>query len=63
MEDSFRVSRYLAEREPRSAVIVGSGYIGLEMADALTHRGLKVTLIGRSRTVLPTVDAEFGHIM
>lgn len=61
MEDSFRVSRYLADREPRSAVIVGSGYIGLEMADALTHRGLKVTLIGRSKTVLPTVDAEFGR--
>jgi NADPH-dependent 2,4-dienoyl-CoA reductase/sulfur reductase-like enzyme len=63
MEDSFRVSRYLADREPRSAVIVGSGYIGLEMADALTHRGLEVTLIGRSKTVLPTVDAEFGHII
>jgi len=54
MEDNFRVSRYLTDRQPRSAVIVGSGYIGLEMADALTHRGLEVTLIGRSKTVLPT---------
>jgi NADPH-dependent 2,4-dienoyl-CoA reductase/sulfur reductase-like enzyme len=60
MADSFRVSSYLTEREPRSAVIVGSGYIGLEMADALTHRGLSVTLLGRSRTVLPTVDPGFG---
>ena len=61
MADSFRVHRYLAEQAPSSAVIVGSGYIGLEMADALTHRGLQVTLIGRSKTVLPTVDASFGH--
>jgi NADPH-dependent 2,4-dienoyl-CoA reductase/sulfur reductase-like enzyme len=63
MEDSFRVSRYISDREPRSAVIVGSGYIGLEMADALTHRGLNVTLIGRSKTVLSTIDAEFGRIV
>lgn len=61
MKDSFRVHRYLDERRPQAAVIVGSSYIGLEMADALTHRGLKVTLIGRSKTVLPTVDASFGH--
>jgi NADPH-dependent 2,4-dienoyl-CoA reductase/sulfur reductase-like enzyme len=63
MEDSFRVHRYLEEQQPQSAVIVGSGYIGLEMADALTHRGVKVTLIGRSKTVLPTVDANFGRII
>ncbi len=63
MEDSFRVNRYLADRQPHSAVIVGSGYIGLEMADALTHRGLQVTLIGRSKTVLPTVDPGFGRIL
>lgn len=61
MADSFRVHRYLAELAPSSAVIVGSGYIGLELADALTHRGLQVTLIGRSKTVLPTVDANFGR--
>ena len=61
MEDSFRVHRYLAENEPQSAVIIGSGYIGLEMADALTHRGVHVTLIGRSKRVLPTVDASFGR--
>ncbi len=63
MEDSFRVSRYLTDRQPRSAVIVGSGYIGLELADALTQRGIKITLIGRSKTVLPTVDPGFGRIL
>lgn len=61
IEDSFRLHRYLLEKEPQSAVIVGSGYIGLEMADALTHRGLGVTLIGRSKNVLATVDESFGR--
>ena len=34
--------------------------MGLEMADAFTHRGVKVTLFGRSKTVLPTVDQSLG---
>jgi pyruvate/2-oxoglutarate dehydrogenase complex dihydrolipoamide dehydrogenase (E3) component len=39
MDDSFTVQRFLEERQPKSAIIIGAGYIGLEMADALTHRG------------------------
>lgn len=63
MGDSFRVNQFIVNREPSSAVIVGSGYIGLEMADAFTQRGVKVTLIGRAKAVLPTVDAAFGRIV
>ena len=59
MDDSFAVHRYL-RRKPRAAVLVGAGYIGLEMADALTQRGLEVTLLCRTETVLPTVDPELG---
>ncbi|MGL1227177.1 NAD-binding protein, partial [Vibrio parahaemolyticus] len=43
MGDTFALERYLDEREPRSALIVGAGYVGLEMAEALTVRGLHVT--------------------
>jgi NADPH-dependent 2,4-dienoyl-CoA reductase/sulfur reductase-like enzyme len=39
MEDSFAVHAWLDTQTPRSAVIVGGGYIGVEMADAFTHRG------------------------
>ena len=60
MEDSFEIDRYVRESACQKAVIIGSGYIGLEMADALTVRGLAVTLVGRSRSPLPTVDADFG---
>ena len=45
----------------RSAVIVGGGYIGLEMAEAFTARGLAVTLIEQAPAVMPTVDIELGH--
>jgi NADPH-dependent 2,4-dienoyl-CoA reductase/sulfur reductase-like enzyme len=63
MEDSFRVHLRLSRGDVRRAVIVGSGYIGLEMADALTHRGVRVTLLGRAATVLPTVDPSFGQLV
>lgn len=63
MDDSFAVHRYLAERNPRAAVLVGAGYIGLEMADALTQRGLEVTLLCRADTVLPTVDSDLGRLV
>ncbi len=61
MKDSFVVTNYLETAKPRRAVIAGAGYIGLEMADALTHRGIEVTVACRPATVLSTVDAEYGN--
>jgi NADPH-dependent 2,4-dienoyl-CoA reductase/sulfur reductase-like enzyme len=63
MDDSFRVHEALAAGSVREAVIAGSGYIGLELADALAHRGVHVTLIGRAESVLPTVDPPLGQIV
>ena len=63
MEDSFRIHDYLEKNSVSSAVVIGSGYIGLEMTDALVHRGLSVTLVGSSEAVLPTVDSVLGKLI
>src|SRR6266542_1082650 len=63
MDDSFRVHNALTNGTVHEAVVVGTGYIGLEMADALTHRRVRVTLIGRAETVLPTVDPQLGQLV
>jgi NADPH-dependent 2,4-dienoyl-CoA reductase/sulfur reductase-like enzyme len=63
MEDSFAIYQYLTTDEPQSAAIIGGGYIGLEMADALTHRGIAVTVIEHSQTVMKTVDPTLGQII
>ena len=63
IKTSFRLHDHVARHHPRSAVVVGSGYIGLEMADALVHGGLDVTLVGRSPAVLPTVDPQLGRML
>ena len=60
MGDTFAVMRTLENAAPASAVIVGGGYIGLEMADALTVRGLAVTQMEQLPEVLPTVDPQLG---
>jgi NADPH-dependent 2,4-dienoyl-CoA reductase/sulfur reductase-like enzyme len=60
MGDTFDLVRTLEEAAPASAVIVGAGYIGLEMAEGLVARGIHVTQMERRDEVLPTVDPEMG---
>jgi NADPH-dependent 2,4-dienoyl-CoA reductase/sulfur reductase-like enzyme len=63
MDDTFAIMRTLQETAPASAVIVGAGYIGLEMAEALTARGLAVTQIEQLPAVLPTVSRTLGALV
>ena len=63
MGDTFEVMDSLTTRDPASAVIIGAGYIGLEMAEALTARGVAVTQVEALPEVLPTVDRELGAVI
>jgi NADPH-dependent 2,4-dienoyl-CoA reductase/sulfur reductase-like enzyme len=63
MGDTFALMRTLQNRQVRHAVIVGAGYVGLEMAEALTTCGLAVTQVEQLPEVLPTVDAELGALV
>ena len=58
MNDTFELEQHL--ERARSAVIVGGGYIGLEMADALVRRGVEVHLIEQAPAVMTTVDEDLG---
>ena len=63
MGDTFALERYLDEQHPETAIIVGAGYVGLEMAEALTIRGLQVTQLQRGPEVLSTLDPELGSLV
>ena len=63
MGDTFALMHTLEQAHIRRAVIVGAGYIGLEMAEALTTRGLEVTQLEQLPEVLPTVDPELGALV
>jgi len=62
MGDTFAIDQALAAGAG-SAVIVGGGYIGLEMAEAFTSRGLEVTVVEQAPAVMPTVDLELGQLL
>ncbi len=61
MGDSFQV-RERAESS-KNAIIVGAGYIGLEMADALTHRGIKCTLVEMADQVMTNIDSGLAALL
>jgi NADPH-dependent 2,4-dienoyl-CoA reductase/sulfur reductase-like enzyme len=60
VEDALAIRRWLAENQPKRGVIIGGGYIGLEMAEALAAHGLHLTLIEALPQVMPTLDADMA---
>jgi len=63
MEDGFAMLRFIEQEKPHRAIIIGGGYIGLEMADALTHRGMEVTLLEFAPEILTTMDPALGRLI
>ena len=63
MGDSFKIHEHLMEKQPKSAVVVGAGYIGLEMAEAFRHRGLDTSLVELTDSVMPSIDPELGAVL
>ncbi len=60
MEDALAIRTYLRDHQPRRAMIVGGGYIGLEMAENLQRLGLEVALVQRRPQLFPSVDVEIA---
>ncbi len=60
LADMDRIDHYISENEPKKAVVVGGGFIGLEMVEALTKRGIAVTLVEMAPQVMPNLEGEFA---
>lgn len=60
MGDTFALDQHLDDRGPKTAIIIGAGYVGLEMAEGLTGRGIQVTQLQRGPEVLSTLDPELA---
>ena len=58
--DAVRIKEYVLLKKPKTAVVVGGGFIGLEVAENLIERGLDVTLVGRASHVLPNIDTDMA---
>jgi CoA-dependent NAD(P)H sulfur oxidoreductase len=60
VEDALAIQEWIAERQPARGVIIGGGYIGLEMAEALAAHGITLTVLERLPQLLPNLDAELA---
>lgn len=62
LDDGVALLRAL-EDKPRRAVVVGGGYIGLEMAEAMVRRGLEVSLVDAAEQPMSTLDPDMGALV
>lgn len=60
LNDMDRIQNFITEKEPKEAVVIGGGFIGLEMVEALAHRGIKVHLMEMMPHVMSVMDAEIA---
>lgn len=58
--DTYQIKDYIEQRRPRTAVIVGGGYIGVEMAENLHRAGLSVTLIEMQNQIIAPLDFDMA---
>jgi len=60
LEDMDKIDRYIREEQPQQATVVGGGFIGLEMVEALANRGLEVTLVEKAPHLMPNLEGEMA---
>jgi NADPH-dependent 2,4-dienoyl-CoA reductase/sulfur reductase-like enzyme len=61
LDDGQRLIDWMAAESPKRAVIVGAGYIGVEMAEALIRHGLDVSIVDRATEPMTTLDPDLGR--
>jgi NADPH-dependent 2,4-dienoyl-CoA reductase/sulfur reductase-like enzyme len=61
LQSGIEVFDYVERESPQKAVIVGGGYIGIEMAEALSEKGMDVTMIDMAAQVMPTLDPDMAE--
>ncbi|WP_138417365.1 CoA-disulfide reductase [Aquibacillus sediminis] len=61
--DTDKIKAYVDERKPNEAVVIGGGFIGLEMAENLVDRGVNVTLVEMAKQVMAPLDYEMAAIV
>mgnify|MGYP000553535618 CR=1 FL=1 len=63
VEDTFRMKEYIEQNHPKSAVLAGGGFIGLELAENLRERGMEVTIVQRPRQLMNPFDADMASFI
>ncbi len=60
VEDTLRIKEYIDKNHPKSAVLAGGGFIGLELAENFRELGMEVTIVQRPRQLMNPFDADMA---
>ena len=63
VEDTLRIRKYVDQHQPRSAVLVGGGFIGVEVAENLRHTGINVTLVELGSQLMSPFDSDMASFI
>jgi NADPH-dependent 2,4-dienoyl-CoA reductase/sulfur reductase-like enzyme len=63
LDDGMAIERFIENEKPKHAVVVGGGYIGLEMAEAFQLRGIDVSLVEQATQPMTTLDPDMGALV
>ncbi len=63
VEDTFRIKEYIDKNKPKSAVLAGGGFIGLELAENLRELGMDVTIVQRPKQLMNPFDADMASMI
>ncbi len=63
VEDTFRIKEYLNAHHPKSAVLAGGGFIGLELAENLRELGMEVIIVQRPRQLMNPFDPDMASFL
>ena len=63
VEDTLRIRRFIEEEKPKTTVLAGGGFIGLEMAENLAEMGIAVTIVQRPKQLLAPLDADMASFV
>lgn len=61
--DTDRIKNFVDQEKPERAVIIGGGFIGLEMSENLAHRGIQVTIVEMANQVMAPIDYEMASLV
>jgi CoA-disulfide reductase len=63
LPDTFKIKDFVDEMNPKRAVVIGAGFIGLEVAENLSHRGIKVTVVELADHVIGPLDYDMAALV
>ena len=63
VEDALKIRAFVEKNQPKTSVIIGGGFIGLEMAENLAELGIKTTIVQRGNHLLPPVDCDMASFI